>query len=216
LAKAEDGDANMYTLGGSNGDQLAVALDRSPETQPRTGNFAYQNADSMLLSGILESATGLNVLDYADTQLFSKIGMTAEWWTDEMGHALTYCCIDTTTRDFARFGLLFARGGLWENDQVISKSWVDESTTAPENTNNPLYALQWWLKAGSNNFLSIGLDSNNIYIYPDLDLVIVRNSLYTREGSSTIRTGGNFHNTLAPETWVHSDFLSPIVESISD
>jgi CubicO group peptidase (beta-lactamase class C family) len=216
LAKAEDGDANIYTLGGSNGDQLAVALNRSPETQPRTGNFAYQNADSMLLSGILENATGQNVLDYADTQLFSKIGMTAEWWTDEMGHALTYCCIDTTTRDFARFGLLFARGGLWENDQVISKSWVDESTTAPENTNNPLYALQWWLEPGSNNFLSIGLDSNNIYIYPDLDLVIVRNSLYTREGSSTIRTGGNFHNTLAPETWVHSDFLSPIVESISD
>ena len=216
LVKAEDGDANMYILGGSNGDQLAVALDRSPETQPRTGNFAYQNADSMLLSGILENATGQNVLDYADTQLFSKIGMTAEWWTDEMGHALTYCCIDTTTRDFARFGLLFARGGLWENDQVISKSWVDESTTAPENTNNPLYALQWWLEPGSNNFLSIGLDSNNIYIYPDLDLVIVRNSLYTREGSSTIRTGGNFHNTLAPETWVHSDFLSPIVESISD
>ena len=59
----------------------------------------------MLLAGILEEeSTGQNVLDFADKELFSKIGMQADWWTDEQGHAMTYCCIDSTTRDFARFG----------------------------------------------------------------------------------------------------------------
>ena len=216
LAVAEGGDAAIYTEGGSNGDQLAYALNRSAETTPRTDNWAYQNTDSMLMAGILESATGQNALDYADTQLFSKIGMTAEWWTDEMGHAMTYCCIDTTTRDFARFGLLFARDGLWAGEQVVSEGWVKESTRVPENTDNPYYALQWWVEPDFNYFYSAGLHRNNIYVYPDLDLVIVRNSLYTQLGSATIRTGGNSHFTLAPASWSDADFLGPIVESITN
>jgi len=39
----------------------------------------------MLLAGILEESTGQNVLDYADLQLFTRIGMTADWWVDEQG-----------------------------------------------------------------------------------------------------------------------------------
>ncbi len=34
---------------------------------------------------------------------------------------MTYCCIDTTSRDFARFGLLYARDGRWLDDQIVSQ-----------------------------------------------------------------------------------------------
>ncbi|MDC0172186.1 beta-lactamase family protein [Gammaproteobacteria bacterium] len=216
LAEAIDGDANIYTSGGDTGDQLAYALNRTPETTPRTDNWAYQNTDSMLLAGILETATGQNVLDYADMHLFSKIGMNAEWWTDELGHAMTYCCIDTTSRDFARFGLLYARDGRWLDDQIVSQAWVTESTTVPEGTNNPYYGLQWWVEPSYGYFYSAGLHQNNIYVYPQYDLVIVRNSTYTKEGADAIRSENNYHSTLPPLDWSDAEFLTPIIESLTN
>lgn len=207
---------NVYTSRGDNGNQLSYSLERTIRTTPRTNNWEYQNTDSMLMAGILESATGQNVLDYADTHLFSKIGINADWWTDEAGHAMTYCCIDATTRDFARFGLLFARKGKWNDEQIVSENWVNESTTVPEGTNNPYYALQWWVSPAGGYFYSAGLHENNIYIFPELDLVVVRNSLYTKVGSSSIRNGGNYHATLPPLDWDNVEFLSYITGAITD
>ena len=74
LSTGSGGDANIYS-GGINGDQLAFALARTSESPPRSQNWSYSNADSMLLAGILEESTGQNVLDFADKELFSKIGM---------------------------------------------------------------------------------------------------------------------------------------------
>ena len=216
LSAASRGDANIYTFGGDNGDQLAYALNRIPSTTPRTNNWAYQNTDSMLLAGILESSTGQSVRDYADIQLFSKIGMTADWWTDEAGHAMTYCCIDATTRDFARFGLLFARDGRWNEEQVIPKDWITESITVPSGTSNQYYALQWWVSSSGGYFYSAGLHTNNIYIFPDLDLVVVRNSLYSKIGDSSVRSGGNYHSTLEPGDWNNVEFLSYITNAITN
>lgn len=213
LAPAAD---SIYSSRGDNGDQLSYALNRTPRTTPRTDNWEYQNTDSMLLAGILESATGHNVLYYADTHLFSKIGMNADWWTDEAGHAMTYCCIDATTRDFARFGLLYARNGKWIDEQIVSETWVTESTTVPEGTDQPNYALQWWVSPSDGLFYSAGLHKNNIYIFPALDLVVVRNSLYTKVGSSSIRFSSNYHVTLAPVDWDSVKFLSFITNAITD
>ncbi len=216
LASNDPTDSAIYVSGGTNGDQLAYALDRVPASTPRTDNWVYQNSDSMLLSGIIENATGQNVLDYADVKLFSKLGMTATWWTDEAGHALTYCCIDATSRDFARFGLLIARGGKWGNTQVVSKAWVDEATAESVTlTADKSYGLQWWINPQLDYFYSAGASKNHIYIFPQHDLVIVRNSIYTRTGDSTIRTGSNWHRTDNPNSWSDADFVSYIADAIN-
>ena len=216
LGEAAEGDTNIYTSSGSDGDQLSYALNRVSETPPRSDNWAYQNTDSMLLAGILEAATGQNILDYSDLNLFSKIGMTADWWTDELGHVMTYCCIDATSRDFARFGLLFARNGKWLDEQVVSESWVTESTSVPEGTDNPYYALQWWVEPSSGYFYAAGLHQNNIYVFPDQDLVVVRNSTYTKVGASSIKTAATYHATLAPLSWSDQEFIGHIKDAIID
>ena len=216
LGVGSGGDANIYSGGGINGDQLAFALNRNLQSTPRTQNWSYSNADSMLMAGIIEESTGQSVLDFADRELFSKIDMQADWWTDELGHAMTYCCIDTTTRDFARFGLLFARKGKWRDEQLISESWVAESTQVPNGTNNQAYALQWWVNQNDGYFYAAGLHTNNIYVFPQLDLVVVRNSDYAKIGSSSIRTGNNYHSTTPPLSWSNSSFLQPIVNAIEN
>ena len=54
--------------------------------------------------------------------------------------------MDMTTRDFARFGLLYLRGGQWDGQQLLPAGWVDESRV-PAAT-NPEYGLHWWLYGG--------------------------------------------------------------------
>lgn len=83
------------------------------------------------------------------------------------------------SRDHARFGLLFQRGGRWDGRQLISPAWIDEAT-APCPV-NPEYGFMWWLNTGrsrfpsapESSFFALGAGYNVIWIDPKLDLVAV-------------------------------------------
>ena len=82
--------------------------------------------------------------------------------------------MNMTTRDFARFGLLYLRGGNWDGEQILPTSWVDE-TRVPAST-NPIYGLQFWIDADDGYFEANGALGQRIVIVPALDLVVAVNS----------------------------------------
>jgi CubicO group peptidase (beta-lactamase class C family) len=163
------------------------------------------------------------------------------WWQSADGHTLTFCCLDTTTRDFARFGLLYARGGLWAGKQLISAKWIAESlTSSPSRVG---YGYQWWLLGKmdqegppdstppepstlpSDTFAAIGVDDQLIYVVPHLDLVVVRNGTYHKEDAEPVATGGLFWHippqglipelgTATPSSWRHDDFLGLVLAAV--
>ncbi|MGH7458212.1 MAG: serine hydrolase domain-containing protein [Longimicrobiaceae bacterium] len=83
------------------------------------------------------------------------------------------------TLDQARFGLLFLRGGEWEDREILSPEWVEMATT-PTGI-KPVYGYMWWLNTGrqlypsapESSFFALGAGSNVIWIDPDHDLVAV-------------------------------------------
>ncbi len=79
------------------------------------------------------------------------------------------------SRDMARFGYLFLRGGKWENKQLISQKWVELSMTPASIKED--YGFLWWLKkwpnAKSMSFAARGAGGNVIWVDPDTDLVVV-------------------------------------------
>ena len=215
----EDESVSGLSIYSSVDDQLFFALNRLA-VKTRGTEFLYSNLDSMILSGILETATGTTVKDLAERDLFSAISMTGDWWSDKEGHTMTYCCIDATTRDFARFGLLFARNGMWEDTQVITQELVNKSTSPAEGLS--YYGLHWWVypvsmvsSGKTNMFAAQGLHTNDVWINQSLDLVVVRNSDFTRYGTDSIRTGANIHSTTPPDSWNNTEFLTFITESIN-
>jgi Beta-lactamase len=115
-------------------------------------------------------------LDYLHERLLDPLGITTDdLLLDPGGCWYGGRGADMTTRDFARFGLLFLRGGRWEDEQILPASWVDESR-APAAT-NPGYGLQWWLDADNNEwFRAAGLFGQFVVVEPDLDLVIAANT----------------------------------------
>ena len=201
-------------------DQVAFSLALPLGPTPGT-IFNYTSPNSMLLAAIASAAVGEPAREFAQRVLFEPIGMPAQWWIDGSGNTMGYCCLDARTRDYARFGLLFARGGAWRDNQVISSDWVMESTTPLEGA--PFYGLQWWLNtngmmiesAPDSLYAARGLHDQNIYVLPEEDLVVVRNGFYQRFGNGeTIRTGSNIIFTRPANDWSDEDFIGPIIASL--
>ena len=179
---------------------VKYSLDRDVLRPPETA-FSYSNEDSMLLGEILENATGLSVQDYADKKLFNILEIEDKWWTDQAGNTVTYAGLDMNPRDFAKFGLMVAQDGKWENKEVVSSEWLETAT----NNYNDLapYGFQWWTSNSPDekdyNFFSAkGLDGQLIYVWPEIDLVFVRFTKYQHVGdkeSSVVNFPTSYQNT---------------------
>ena len=179
---------------------VKYSLDRDVLRPPETA-FSYSNEDSMLLGEILENATGFSVQDYADKKLFNILEIEDKWWTDQAGNTVTYAGLDMNPRDFAKFGLMVAQDGKWENKEVVSSEWLETAT----NNYNDLapYGFQWWTSNSPDekdyNFFSAkGLDGQLIYVWPEIDLVFVRFTKYQHVGdkeSSIVNFPTSYQNT---------------------
>jgi CubicO group peptidase (beta-lactamase class C family) len=84
-----------------------------------------------------------------------------------------------SARDMARFGLLTARRGRWEDRQILSEQWLRSATTPGT---NPQYGyMNFFLNTGRRSlpsapeeaFYHLGAGNNVIYVDPINDLVIV-------------------------------------------
>lgn len=192
-------------------DQLQVSIDRNLIGQPGEQLYTYSNSDVMLAGEVVRSSTSMTPKTYLDQKIGSVIRFSGEWWQDTKGHILTYCCLDSTARDFGRFGLLFARNGEWEGQEILSDNWITEST-APALSGQ--YGFYWW-PAPNTGYTALGVQGQIVAVYPAEDLVIMRFSSYTRMGDgSVVRTGGNYHATTEPANFENNTFIDNVLESL--
>jgi CubicO group peptidase (beta-lactamase class C family) len=143
--------------------------------------FEYNNYNPLLVGITLERATGMPVSRFMEEELWKPVGMEADgsWSLDSTssGFEKMESGVNARARDFARFGMLFAKEGNWEGEQLISQGWVEESTR-PDATTDPSldYQYFWWVDTpdGKNHFSARGNYGQYIYVAPEKDLVIVR------------------------------------------
>lgn len=165
---------SMRTGGvGTVADKNPYVIGLEPRHEPGTV-WAYSNEGVQLLSPVLDRAAVEPIQDYAHRRLFAPLGMTeTRLRVDQAGHAWTYADMETTPRDLARIGLLMLQGGMWQNQRIISEEWI-EAVTRPSQDLNPRYGLLWWLYDRPQGFAALGYLETNLYIFPALDLVVVR------------------------------------------
>jgi CubicO group peptidase (beta-lactamase class C family) len=210
-------------------DQLRYAANRPAKEEPGSV-WSYSSGDTMLLSGMLEDVTGMEVYEYAEEKIFAPLGIDqVDWWQDARSNTLTYCCLDTTSRDFARFGQLYLHNGLWGEQQIVPTEWVADSLEPSPSFDG--YGYQWWLTGTSGDGLPAdtysarGHDGQYIYVIPSLDLVVVRNGTYAKFDGPPIGkptlfprypSGGLVpgEGTTPPDEWNDVDFLTPIINAL--
>lgn len=146
----------------------------------------YSSGTTNLLSGILRKQfkTHQEYLDFWYTNLLDKIGMnSAIVETDMAGNFVGSSYGWATTRDWAKFGLLYLHKGNWNGEQIFDESWAKYVST-PTNTSNGQYGAQFWLNAGGrfpnapkDMYYASGYQGQMVAIFPSHDLVIVRMGL---------------------------------------
>ena len=122
--------------------------------------------------------------DFLVSRLFGPLGMsTAEPRFDTAGTFVGSSYLFASARDFARFGLLYLRDGVWGDQRILPAGWVDSARTAvsvdPED--GWLYGQHWWVRkndldgsATGDIFWANGYEKQIIMCIPSSDTVLVR------------------------------------------
>jgi CubicO group peptidase (beta-lactamase class C family) len=164
-------------------DFIQYVLNKPIVYEPGT-EWCYSSGDSMLLSGIIEKSANTGAYDFGMEHLFMPIGISGiEWHNDPAGHTIGGWGIQATVREFAKFGYLYLKKGKWEDQQIVPDSWIKESLQ-PVSPEVNYYGYQWWLLPALSGyaesvippktFLAWGIFTQQIFVIPEEDLVIVR------------------------------------------
>lgn len=146
------------------------------------GSFwSYSSGTSNILSRCAAQAAdafGPDFERFMRERLFAPLGMaSAAPKFDTAGTFIGSSFCYATARDFARFGLLYLRDGLWEAKRILPAGWVDYARTPTwqQPTDEGAYGAQWWLGiCGPGSFSANGYEGQHTAVVPDLDMVIVR------------------------------------------
>lgn len=160
-------------------------LEKPLAFQPNT-HWNYSSGTSNLLSGILRKQfkTHQEYLDFWYSALIDKIGMHSMLIeTDMVGNYVGSSYGWATTRDWAKFGLLYLHQGNWNGEQLFNPSWAKYVAT-PTNTSNGRYGGHFWLNASGyfpdvpkDLYYASGFQGQMVAVFPSHDLVIVRMGL---------------------------------------
>lgn len=140
-------------------------------------DWSYSTGDTMILAGIIARTVGTGpTLDaFLHQRLFDAIGMgPMALGFDDKGVWIGGAFADTTSRSFAKFGLLYLRAGLWDGAQVLAEGWAEYARTPAPSYSG--YGAQFWLGGIAGSFRALGFLGQQIEIVPDLDLIVVVNS----------------------------------------
>ena len=146
-------------------------------------HWQYFTAGVVVLGDILHQKVPGGLEGYAERRLFSPLGITSQVWQHTpQGVVNTAGGIQMTSLDFAKYGLLYARNGQWDGEQLLPQEWIKKSFTrqiAITDRPQEYYGFLFWNKtyvvAGQNleAYYCAGNGGNKIFVFPKEDLVIV-------------------------------------------
>lgn len=158
--------------------------------EPNT-HWNYSSGTTNLLSGILRKQfkTHQEYLDFWYSALIDRIGMRSMVIeTDLSGNYVGSSYGWATTRDWAKFGLLYLHNGMWNGEAILDPSWVRYAATPTVGSNGD-YGAHFWLNAGKRYpdapldlYSCNGFQGQKVFIIPSHEMVVVRLGLKENEG----------------------------------
>ena len=167
---------------GSGKEDVGGFAAKFPLIHPPGTAWSYASGTTNIAARIAARALGASgdaFRDFMVRELFGPIGMaSADPKFDKAGTFIGSSFCFCTVRDFARFGMLYLRGGVWDGRRILPEGWADYARTpTPVPATEPYgYGAHWWLgMAGPGSFSSNGYEGQYTVMVPELDLILVRN-----------------------------------------
>ena len=161
-------------------DWIAFTLSQPMDADPGT-KWVYNSGGSQLMAGIIRSATGRHIDDYAAEHLFRPLGIKDfHWKKTPTGHPDTEGGLYLTATDLAKIGHLYLHDGMWDGQRVLPDGWVKDATTrhAKGVAPNWDYGFQWWIttRNGVDVWAGRGFGGQLLIVIPARDVVGVVNA----------------------------------------
>ncbi|MGA7836140.1 MAG: serine hydrolase [Acidimicrobiales bacterium] len=160
-------------------DMAAYAAARPLAHEPDTV-FNYSSGTTNILSRIVADHVGYAdaYREYLEQRLFGPLGMTsAEATFDGHGVFVASSYVRASALDFAKFGLLYLRGGIWDDREIISRRWCATAQTplSVDEETGSYYSWQWWVTGDEfGTYWASGYEGQQISVVPALDALILR------------------------------------------
>ncbi len=187
----------LYGRGRSDTARFAASL---PLIHDPGAHWNYNSAGTILIADALTRTIAPDPQSPIDRRnrmrawmqeaLFGPVGMNPVVEFDPQGLYYGSALIWATARDWARFGYLYLRDGVWDGRRVLPEGWVDFARTPGPASNTDVYGAHWWLTPtygtgrpqssliGGDEmrdaFSAQGHEGQIVVVVPSKDLVLVR------------------------------------------
>lgn len=153
--------------------------------------WQYSSGSSNVLSGVIRDTIGAESAEeyraFMEESLFTRIGIRSA--VPEFDQANTFIgssYLHMTGRDWARFGLLYLRDGMWDGKRILPEHWADHARLPTPNSKGQ-YGAHFWLNGidpetgravitdeiPADTFMARGFGAQVVVIIPSLDMVVV-------------------------------------------
>ena len=155
-------------------DWVQFALDLPMAAEPGT-RFVYCSPNVHLLSAIIQEATGMSALAFAQEHLFGPLGVSDVIWPPgPQGNNWGWGEMKLGPHDMAKLGYLYLNEGLWDGQQILSSAWVKAATSSVQPVSIGYYGYLWWLTSVPHDlYRADGRGGQTILVLPQQNLVVV-------------------------------------------
>ena len=182
-------------------DWTKAALDLLGGRAGITGEFKYATLGIQILSGVIENASGMKCIDFANQYLFKPLGIPEhqihgdsskedqfeylmskkpkknEWYSDPKDTVTAGWGLTLSACDMAKIGAMLLNDGVYHEKRIISEEWIKQMTSPiielGEKFGNMYYGYLWYrLDKEKNIFAAIGDGGNVIYANAEKNISI--------------------------------------------
>ena len=174
-------------------DWTKAALDLLGGRNGITGEFKYATLGIQILSGVIQNASGMKCIEFANQYLFAPLGIPEhtihgasdkddqfdflmnkapkknEWYSDPKDTVTAGWGLCLSAEDMAKIGVLILNSGEYGNKRIISTNWIEEMTAQRialgERFGNMHYGYLWYRPhKDKRTVAAIGDGGNVIYV----------------------------------------------------
>jgi CubicO group peptidase (beta-lactamase class C family) len=165
---------------------MEYVLNQAMDTIPGT-EFIYNGGNTVLLGKIIDYVTGMRIDQWAEEKLFQPLGITDYYWKETpAGEIDTEGGLYLAPQDLAKIGLLMLNEGKFDEQQILSKEWVERSIEPISQISPEITCGYVWWGLETNNekvevYAALGYGGQYLMIAPKYNMLIVLNNWNTHE-----------------------------------
>lgn len=144
-------------------------------------HFEYSNAGPYMISAMIQEYLGINLADWVDKLLFSKLGILNYEWKNYGKYCAASSGLRMSNESLHKIARLLLNDGKHDNVQLVPKSWIDEMRHPQVLTPNmydekrvfPKYAYGYCLWVCKNGiYYCDGTDGQYMIVLPDKGIAV--------------------------------------------